>query len=165
MKISRNFCMIYRKRSFVSKVWKNEKFSPSKLFLQINSLVIYLVKPLLSRNFCQKCVRENSLNFHTVVSVLIANLCSMKIYHFSCHSYFTWNQFLRNQGGKFLKSFLGIEMKCKSFWDCWRTVFYFLISLSNSLLKRDFISRTGNENDMCWNFSSKQILHDIKMLF
>ena len=113
MKISRNFCMIYRKRSFVSKVWKNEKFSPSKLFLQINSLVIYLVKPLLSRNFCQKCVRENSLNFHTVVSVLIANLCSMKIYHFSCHSYFTWNQFLRNQGGKFLKSFLGIEMNLK----------------------------------------------------
>ena len=26
----------------------------------------WIVKPLLSRNFCQKCVRENSCNFHTV---------------------------------------------------------------------------------------------------
>ena len=29
-------------------------------FRQINSLLTYLVKPLLSRNFCQKCVREFS---------------------------------------------------------------------------------------------------------
>ena len=34
--------------------------------IQINSLVTYLVKPLLSRNFCQKCLRENFRNFHTV---------------------------------------------------------------------------------------------------
>ena len=40
-----------------------------EIFRQINSLVIYLVKPLLSRNFCQKCVRENSRNFHTVRAV------------------------------------------------------------------------------------------------
>ena len=38
-----------------------------KEFRQINFLVIYLVKPLLSRNFCQKSVRENLRNFHTVV--------------------------------------------------------------------------------------------------
>ena len=37
-------------------------------FRQINSLVTYLVTPLLSRNFCQKCVRENSRDFHTVKS-------------------------------------------------------------------------------------------------
>ena len=42
---------------------ENEKFTlTQKIFRQINSLV----KPLLSRNFCQKCVRENSRNFHTV---------------------------------------------------------------------------------------------------
>ena len=36
-------------------MWKNEKFSlTKKFFRQINSLVTYLVKPLLSRNFCQK---------------------------------------------------------------------------------------------------------------
>ena len=34
-------------------------------FHQINTLVTYLVKPLLSRNFCQKCMREHSRNFHT----------------------------------------------------------------------------------------------------
>ena len=45
-------------------VWKNEKFSlTEKKFRQINYLVISLVKPLLSRNFCQKSVREN---FYTV---------------------------------------------------------------------------------------------------
>ena len=36
-----------------------------KIFRQINSLV----KPLLSRNFRQKCERENSRIFHTVHSV------------------------------------------------------------------------------------------------
>ena len=48
-------------------VWKNGKFSlTEKKFRQINYLVISLVKPLLSRNFCEKSVRENSGNFHTV---------------------------------------------------------------------------------------------------
>ena len=38
-------------------VWKNEKFSLTiEIFRQINSLVIHLVKTLLSRNFCQNCV-------------------------------------------------------------------------------------------------------------
>ena len=41
--------------------------SQKKIFRQINYLVTYLVNPLLSRNFCQKCVRENSLNFCTTV--------------------------------------------------------------------------------------------------
>ena len=52
---------------FHDTVWKNKKFFlTKKIFRQINSLVTYLVKPSLSRNFCQKCVRENSRNFHTV---------------------------------------------------------------------------------------------------
>ena len=45
-----------------------EILSHQKIFRQINSLVTYLVKLLLPRNFCQKCVRENSRNFHTVHS-------------------------------------------------------------------------------------------------
>ena len=44
--------------------------SQKKKFRQIHSLVTYLVKPLLSRNFCQKCVREISRNFHTVTGCL-----------------------------------------------------------------------------------------------
>ena len=44
-------------------VWKNEKFSlAEKIFREIDSLVTSLVKPLLSRNFCQKSVRENFYN-------------------------------------------------------------------------------------------------------
>ena len=55
----------------VCTVWKNEKFSlTKKIFRQINSLVISLVKLLLSQNFCQKCVRVNFRNFHTVYSTL-----------------------------------------------------------------------------------------------
>ena len=52
--------------STLHNVEKREIFSHRKKFRQINSLVTYFVKPLLSRNFCQKCVRENSRNFHTV---------------------------------------------------------------------------------------------------
>ena len=50
-------------------VWKDEKFSlTKKIFRQINSLLISLVKALLSRNFCQKCVRLNCSDFHTVAA-------------------------------------------------------------------------------------------------
>ena len=48
-------------------VWKNEKFTLTQKFSrQISYLVILLVKSLLSRNFCQKRVRVNFRNFHTV---------------------------------------------------------------------------------------------------
>ena len=43
---------------------KRDILSRRKIFRQINSLV----KPLLSRNFCQNRVRENR-NFHSAVSV------------------------------------------------------------------------------------------------
>ena len=45
---------------------KNESLTQKKKIRQINSLVITLVKTLLSRNFCQKCVRLNRSNFHIV---------------------------------------------------------------------------------------------------
>ena len=49
-------------------VWKNTKLSlTKKIFREINSLVTSSkVKPLLSRNLCQKCVREFSFHTHTV---------------------------------------------------------------------------------------------------
>ena len=51
-------------------LWKNEKFTLTEIFFrQINSLVIYLVNALFSRNFCQNTVRMNFRNFHTVHSV------------------------------------------------------------------------------------------------
>ena len=37
-----------------------------KIFRQINYLAIYIAKTLLSRNFCQKSVRANFCNYHTV---------------------------------------------------------------------------------------------------
>ena len=43
-------------------VEKLEILSHWKEFRQINHLVISLVKPLLSRNFCKKCERENLCN-------------------------------------------------------------------------------------------------------
>ena len=48
-------------------MWKNEKFTlTKKIFRQINYFAISLVNALLSRNFCQKSVRVNFCNFHTV---------------------------------------------------------------------------------------------------
>ena len=71
--------------SLLHTVWKNEKFGlTEKIFRQINSLVICLVKPLLSRNFCRKSVRLNFHNFHTVPHSAqcgkMKNLVSLKKY-------------------------------------------------------------------------------------
>ena len=47
-------------------MWKLQKFNLTKKEIrQINYLVIFLVKLLLSRNFCQKRVRVNFRNLHT----------------------------------------------------------------------------------------------------
>ena len=49
---------------------KREIFSNQKIFRQNSSLV----KPLLSRNFCQKCARLNCSNFH-IVTQCLHNVC------------------------------------------------------------------------------------------
>ena len=59
-----------------------KSLSPKKIFRQINFLVTYLVKPLLSRNFSQKSVRENFRNFHTV-AVLPKSKCVFS----NCYKY------------------------------------------------------------------------------
>ena len=65
-------------------LWKNEKFTLTEIFFrQINSLVICLVNALLSRNFCQKSVRVNFRNFHTV--------CTVEITDLYCHDFFRKN--------------------------------------------------------------------------
>ena len=64
-------------------VWKNKKFSLTKeKFRQINSLVIYLVKRLFSRNFCQKYLRENFCNFHTLWCITMWTLLRFSFAHF-----------------------------------------------------------------------------------
>ena len=56
--------------SMKSTVWKNEKFTlTGKIFRETNTLVKSLLKTLLSRKFCQKNVRVNLHNFHTVYQV------------------------------------------------------------------------------------------------
>ena len=70
---------IYFKSNWVSSFcdWKRtaqcgktrNSLSPKKISSnQLFNNSFNLVKPLLSRNFCQKCVRENFRNFHTVHS-------------------------------------------------------------------------------------------------
>ena len=47
-------------------VEKQEILFHQKIFRQINCLVVtFLIKPVLSRNFCKKCLRNNPRNFHT----------------------------------------------------------------------------------------------------
>ena len=48
-------------------VWKNEKFTLIPNIIREINVSTSLVKTLLSRNFCQKSVRVNFRNFHTVV--------------------------------------------------------------------------------------------------
>ena len=60
-------CSLTKKDRKVGTVWKNKKFSLTKKKIrQIVSLVIYVVNALLPRNLCQKGVRVNFRNFHTV---------------------------------------------------------------------------------------------------
>ena len=60
--------------SIAQTVWKFRKFSlTEKILCEINSLVTYLVKPLLSRNFCQKSVRERISEISTLHTVLAFN--------------------------------------------------------------------------------------------
>jgi len=64
-------------------VWKNEKFGlTEKIFRQIDSSVICLVKPLLSRNFCRKSVRLKLQNFHIVAHHSV-EITKFYCYHFS----------------------------------------------------------------------------------
>ena len=53
--------------SLCAKLWKMINLLSPKKFRQINSLVISFLKPLISRIFRQKCVRQNRSNFHTTV--------------------------------------------------------------------------------------------------
>ena len=65
--MTKYFCSESKFFTLPHTVWKNEKFTlTEEKFRQINYLVISLVKPLLSRNFCLKCVRVNFRNFHSV---------------------------------------------------------------------------------------------------
>ena len=65
---------IFKMPSIAQTVWKFRKFSlTEKILCEINSLVTYLVKPLLSRNFCQKSVRERISEISTLHTVLAFN--------------------------------------------------------------------------------------------
>ena len=70
-------------------LWTNEKNAlTGKKFRQINALVISL-KPLLSRNFCGKSVRENFCIFHTVwIGNLLSSFFRKKYVKKSTHESF-----------------------------------------------------------------------------
>ena len=84
-------------------VWKNEKFSLTKeIFRQINSLV----KPLLSRNFCQKCVREIFCNFHTVeIYPTWKNFREINLQYNSLIEKLLWRNFCKKDCGEKLFKF------------------------------------------------------------
>ena len=66
---------------FKSNVFWRLEASHRKIFRQINYLTIYLVKTLLSRNFCQKSVKVILRNFHIVLHTALKRiLISLKNY-------------------------------------------------------------------------------------
>ena len=59
-----------------------------KIFRQINSLLTsFLISQLLSRNFCKRCVRENSRNFYTVEFTLAGEISRQNNYLVIKHEY------------------------------------------------------------------------------
>jgi len=58
-----------------------KSFSPQYPKLLNGPLNFLLVKTLLSRNFCQKCVRLNFRNFHNVVRIFSRNLIFLSKNH------------------------------------------------------------------------------------
>ena len=63
----------------LAKISQILKCTPS--FRQITYLVISLVKVLLSRNFCQKLVRVNFRNFHSVYSICYHDFSTLGLEH------------------------------------------------------------------------------------
>ena len=63
------FCMF-----FTVQCGKTRNSLTEKKFRQITYLIISLVKAMLSRNFCEKNVRDNFCNFHSTVWKL-TNFC------------------------------------------------------------------------------------------
>ena len=118
-------------------MWKNAKFSLIEIFFrEISSLVTSLVKTLLSRNFCQKCVRVNFRNFHRRVVSQQCNFSSSEQFEFmvycnksslirksrllSNNSYFhqilvTWAKPLSSQIHKKNQTFMFDQKKCVYF--------------------------------------------------
>ena len=66
----------------------SEIYSHWKILRQITYLVMSLVKLLLSRNFCQKCVRVNSRDFHTVQCALQKEFPSNQLFSNCFHGSF-----------------------------------------------------------------------------
>ena len=131
--LSRNFCqkcVRLDRSSFYTSTLCSEKewkiYSHRKFFFrQINYLVISLVKPSLWRNFCQKCVRVNFRNFHTVAfrpQFIWKRIESFVVYVFiwavskACVAYFFISYFMRLSCTNFVKTekWLRIENKRKN---------------------------------------------------
>ena len=119
-------------------VEKREILSHRKLFRQSNSLATYLVKSLLSRNFChcQKCVRENSRNilhkfreinylFYFLKFFWRKKICSeviFPVFHTVVYYLFQWNAFL--------VSYISCKKKKKNRWTNW---IHFFVILKRAL--------------------------------
>ena len=73
---------LFRLGAHSAEKWKI--YSHWKIFRQISYLVILLVKPLISRNFCQRSMIVNFNNFHTVEQSQITVGNTAKFLPFRC---------------------------------------------------------------------------------
>ena len=80
--VRENFAFFHAVQCATHTLWKKHKISLTQnIFREINSLVTSLIKTLLSRNFCQKTLRVNFGNFHTVTH-------SVEKLEIHCHAIF-----------------------------------------------------------------------------
>ena len=110
--------------------------SLKKKFRQTNYLVIsLLVKPLLSRNVCQKCVRVNLRNFHTVRPSLFLNFSLETLYkNLLFFKNILWNQFtVWLIDDKLLSRNFAKKVMIACMYSVWHLVSQICVNFSDSL--------------------------------
>ena len=112
--------------------------------------------PLLSRNFCQKCVRENSRNFHIVICKHI--LSHWKFREVNWFRTANWFHENLSESIRFRKfyiltylHFAFIRERCVPILDFWFSFFsYFLFTFSWCVHNFLFWSRHPRKPDIMW---------------
>ena len=122
-----------------------------KKIREINYLVISLVKPLFSRNFCQESVKVNFRNFYSV-QCHRKNISSNQIFSFRVNALFSRNFYQKMH--YFYVAQCGETRYCLSeFFSVKSTQ---VINLVNALFSRNFYQKQRDESEFhCHNFVTK----------
>ena len=136
-------------RNLHTTLWKNEKFTLTKVFFRkINSLVIYLVNALLSRNFSS--VRVNFSFFHSVVWWFQKFFPTWRFFSSNRYTLYSinlylvkklvWRNFCKKIVGEKFSNFHNVKENFSCSTEIFREINYSVSSLVKKLFSRNFCS-------------------------